>query len=460
MIDSSRYKGEKIEPKKALEILASMLKGSKKGELLCYMQDRQISSYQDALEFLLHSAGAVLMDRSLASGAGEAGIIEGRGVHNNLCALDLLKCEVAILWGSSGFGLGEMLKDKTLIVIDPIRTEMAKRADLFLQPRPHSDLEIALLLSRFLCLEDAHDKEFCKSIEDEVEEFYELTQTLRIKPTIDRIGLSLGEIGKVLELVGGKKCIIVVGSGVQKYRDGADVLRSIDAFATLLGLFGKEGSGVYYVPQSSTNPLLGDLKRVPKVDVEFGEYKKLFVYASNPLNQLPHSKRVEESLRATEIIYYGEHANATSDMADLVISKKEVSEEELVEFLSCELGVSVESKPVVHRGSEGEFCFLDELDLDDSSDERLYLITPKIVEGRSSNTLYLHSSLGFADGEEVEVVSDDGVLRLRVAIDDGLRSDVAMIYSTTKGINNLTPSKRSFSGNSAIFQENRVEIRR
>ena len=71
------------------------------------------------------------------------------------------------------------------------------------------------------------------------EDFYELTQTVRIKATLDTIDVTLGQIGAVLSLIQGKKTVILVGAGVQKYRNGADVLRAIDGFGALLGLFGK-----------------------------------------------------------------------------------------------------------------------------------------------------------------------------------------------------------------------------
>jgi len=45
-----------------------------------------------------------------------------------------------------------------------------------------------------------------------------------------------------------------------------------------------------------------------------------------------------------------------------------------------------------------------------------------------------------------------------VSINDDLRSDCVMIYSGTRGLNNLTSSLHSYEGKCAIFQENRVTI--
>ena len=82
------------------------------------------------------------------------------------------------------------------------------------------------------------------------EEFYELTQNLRIKATLQSIDMTLGQIGSILEMIRGKKTVILVGVGVQKYKNGSEAVRAIDGFAALLGLFGKPGCGVSFLGSS------------------------------------------------------------------------------------------------------------------------------------------------------------------------------------------------------------------
>ena len=114
---------------------------------------------------------------------------------------------------------------------------------------------------------------------------------------------------------------------------------------------------------------------------------------------------------------------------------------------------------------DSEFVFLEELDTQMHNDNKLSLITPKSVFSLNSQfkreqSVYLHSSLGFKDGEVVEIVSSNGSVELKVKNNDDLRDDCVLIYSGTKGVNNLTSSKHSLDGKSAIYQENRVEIRK
>jgi len=48
-------------------------------------------------------------------------------------------------------------------------------------------------------------------------------------------------LGDIVEEIVGKRVVLLVGNGVQKYSIGSYVLQAIDSLATILGLFGREG---------------------------------------------------------------------------------------------------------------------------------------------------------------------------------------------------------------------------
>ena len=60
------------------------------------------------------------------------------------------------MWGrnidSTNSHMLEVIKDKILIVIDPVKTPLAKKADIHLQIKPRSDFHLALLFCRFAFL--------------------------------------------------------------------------------------------------------------------------------------------------------------------------------------------------------------------------------------------------------------------------------------------------------------------
>jgi anaerobic selenocysteine-containing dehydrogenase len=441
-IKKPRYKGNEITLNEALLKLKEIFVSSKSSEILHYKGSGNFALMQDVTESFFAPFGAVLTDGSLCDSAGEAGIIEGRGSNKNMPLGEIAKSEVVIFWGrnphTTSSHILPLLKGKKIIVIDPIKTKIAKMADVFVQIKPHSDLYLAMLLSRFLMVQYGVDEEYLERYASEYEDFYELTQTIRIKAVLEDIDVSLGDIGDILESVVGKKVAIVCGVGVQKYRDGADVLRAIDAFGVMLGLFGKEGCGISYLGNSKANiPTPFDIKakRVSKVDTEFADYKTVFIQGANPLSQMPNSLRVKESISKVEnVIYFGLYENKTSSIADLVIPAKSflykndirtsyahngmmfmdkvlesqdgISEYDLTNHLCREFDIELKSeefyikhfKSFAESGNDGEFCvkdredipykdgfdtddgefvFLEEFEAHKPDDNKLFLITPK-----------------------------------------------------------------------------------
>jgi len=529
-IQAPRYKDVEITIDEALLKLKEIIETPKNEEVLYYRGSGNFALMQEVGEHFFSSYGATLTDGSLCDGAGEEGIIKGRGSNKNMPLHEVAKAEVVIFWGrnphTTSSHLLPLIKDKTIIVIDPIRTKIAKVADLHIQLKPHTDLFLAMLLSRFLHIENGCDEEFLDKFASEYEEYYELTQNLRIKITLEQIDVSLGQLGDVLRLVKDKKVAIVCGVGIQKYSDGVDVMRAIDAFAAMLGLFGKEGCGVSYLGSSREgiiSPFNKNGKRVSKVNTDFSLFKTVFIQGANPLSQMPDSLRVRDSISKVEnIVYFGLYENETSEIADLVIPAKSflykddirtsyshnrisimskvassdvgISEYELAAYLCKEYALPIESeefylkhfKSFAIKRDDGlfyvdkreeipyengfntedkEFVFLDELNSKVDEDAGMYLITCKSQGSLNSQfnreeSVYLHSSLGFSEGEVITISSINGSVELKVKHNDDLRADCVLIYSGTKGVNNLTSSKHALSTKSAIFQENKVEIKR
>jgi len=456
---------------------------------------------------------------------------------------EIAKSEVVMFWGRNPYTTSShllpLIKNKTIIVIDPVKTKIADMADMHVQLKPHTDMYLAMMLARFLHINDACDDAFLEEYGTEFEEYYELTQTIRIKSMLENMGISLGEVGKIIELVKGKKVAVVCGVGVQKYRDGADIIRSIDAFATALGLFGKEGCGVAYLGNSKEgieSPFVTKAKRISKVDTAFDEYKTVFIQGANPLAQMPDTLRVKNAIGHTEnVVYFGLYENETSEVADLVIPAKTFLEKEDVRTsyahnsmlfmpkqFESEIGISeydlsaylcaqydIEIKPeseyIEHFKSfasedengtfkvngrednpyqEGfdtddeEFLFLEEIEVDKGANKivltknrhkkrktsnELFLITSKSPRSLNSqfkreSEVFVHSALGFPEGEEITLNSSVGSVTLKVKHCDDLRQDCVLIYSGTPGVNNLTPALHSYEGKSAVFQENKITI--
>ena len=450
-ITTPRYKGEEITVPEALLLLEeACVKVSAPSQVLHYRGHGNFGLMQEVTDHFFANYGATLTDGSLCDGAGEAGVLEGRGSNKILIPEQIEKSEVVIVWGrnihTTNAHLLPFLKNKTVIVIDPVKTKMAERADLFVQIKPKGDLYLALMLSRFAIINDMQDDAYLEEHATEHDEFYELTQTVRIKAVLDNIDVSLGEVGKILELIKGKRTVILAGVGIQKYRHGADVMRAIDSFGAIMGLFGKEGCGVNFLGSSKEGiktPFTTKAKTKPvaKGSADFGRFELAFVQGANPLNQMPDTNRVQASMAKNPfVVYFGLYENETSEVADLVIPAKSFLEKndmrtsyahhallEMPKVVESDVGVSeyaltaqlchafdididseltylehfrmygeASEEAVLVTGRKAlpyvegfdtddeEFCFLEEYELAPDSEKDLFLLTIKSAKSLNS----------------------------------------------------------------------------
>ncbi|WP_457744825.1 molybdopterin-dependent oxidoreductase [Sulfurimonas sp.] len=524
-----RYKGKEITMEEALLKLKEIFSSTLKSDILHYRGNGNFALMQEVTDHFFVGLGATLTDGNLCDGAGEAGIINGRGSNKNMPLSEIEKSDVVIFWGrnphTTSSHILPLLKNKKIIVIDPMKTKIAKIADMYIQIKPHTDIYLAMLLSRFIHIDDSVDEEFIEKYASEFDDYYELTQGVRIKATLENMGMTLGQIGDILNLCIDKKVAIVCGVGIQKYRDGADVIRAIDAFGVALGLFAKEGSGVAYLGNSKegiSSPFSTKAKRVSKVNTKFDEFETVFIQGANPVAQMPDSLRVKNSLeKTTNVIYFGLYENETSEMADLIIPAKTflekkdirtsysshalmimnkqidsdigINEYNLSAYLCKEFEIKLQSEStyleyfknfgikniygcVEVEGldtlpykngfdtDDGEFIFLDEFDVQqNNNDGEFNLITMKSPTSlnsqfKRSKYAYVHSSLGYKDGDTITMRSVNGTLALVVKNNNDIREDTILIYSGTKGVNNLTTSNHSYEGKNAIYQENKITI--
>lgn len=531
-IAAARYQGKEITMEEALHLLQERIaRASDPSQVLHYRGHGNFGLMQEVTDHFFAGYGATLTEGSLCDGAGEAGIIEGRGSNRLLPPEQIEKAEVVIVWGrnihTTNSHLLPFLKDKKIIVIDPVRTKMAENADFFLQIKPKGDLYLALLLSRFAIINDLCDEAFVQEYATEYEDFYELTQTVRIKAVLERIDVTLGDIGTILEMIQGKRTVILAGVGVQKYRHGADVMRAIDSFGALLGLFGKEGCGVNFLGSSKegiVSPFSTKRRAKPVAvgDTDFGRFEIAFIQGANPLNQMPDTNRVRESIAKNPfVVYFGLYENETSEAADLVIPAKSflekndirssyghpglldmprtvestvgISEYDLSAALCNAFDIDIKSElsylehfqtcgeqngsSMVVKGREtvpysegfdtddGEFRFLEEYDSSVKEENDLFLLTIKSARSLNSQFererhVYLNASHGFSEGDRLRVSSENGSVELTLAIDERLRDDCLLIYSGTPGVNLLSDSKLSYEGKNAAYQENQVKVQK
>ena len=339
-ITEPKLNGKTISMDEALALLAQKLRETEPLKTLYFKGSGNLGVMQGVTKLFFAQYGATLASGSLCDEAGDVGVVEGRGANLALSPLHVSQSEVVILWGRNpsvtNSHMLPALKGKTLIVIDPVKIDLAKKADLFIQIKPRCDIYFAMLLARVAYMEQMEDASFIKEHCENFKYFSDFICGIPMRDLMQKCGTSLDDIGILLSMIKGKKVSILVGIGVQKYSFGHSVLRAIDSFAALLGLFGKEGCGVGYLANSGfgyESPFKVKAKITPLPIVDFGKFDTVFIQGGNPLAQMPCTNKVEEGIeKAKFVVYFGLHENATSQKAHLIIPAKNFLEKEDVKL--------------------------------------------------------------------------------------------------------------------------------
>ena len=357
-IEKPTINGKEVSMEKAMQAVAEAFKEK---ESLLWRGSGNFSVMQEVTNLFMQKIDGYLTKGSLCDGAGDAGIVSGRGVNRTLSPEEIGEADVVVVWGRNitvtNAHLMPFLEGKEIVVIDPVKTAIAKQAKIHLQIKPRTDYYIAVMLSRFIFMEDSEDAEWMEEYASEYEDFYDYTREHRIKPILAHIGITLGDMGKVLEIMRGKKVVFLVGAGVQKYTIGSYVTHAIDSLAATLGLFGKKGCGVSYLGNSKLgleNPFEVSCKRVQKAVTPFSDFHTVLIQGGNPAASMPDSNRVISELKEVKnLIYFGLYENETSCLANIIIPAKNFFEkddvrlsyghhyiEEMHKVIDTEIGIS------------------------------------------------------------------------------------------------------------------------
>ncbi len=145
-----------------------------------------------------------------------------------------------------------------VVVVDPLRTETAKQADLHLQLRPGTDALLAFSLLHVICRDGLADDDF---IADHTVGFEELeTEIARCDPaTTEAVtGVPASLVEEAAHLYGEAPSLLWIGQGLQRQPAGGNVVRSVALLPAVTGSIGKPGGGFLYLNGIETRGLDGD----------------------------------------------------------------------------------------------------------------------------------------------------------------------------------------------------------
>lgn len=168
---------------------------------------------------------------------------------------DMLNSKNIFVWGKNPANttihtmqMIKMAKEKgsKIIVIDPIETATAKLADKYIKIKANGDKALALAMGQIIIKNKLYDEKYIKLYVNGFEEYKSYILSLNIKDLSKECGVDISTIEELVKLYCQKYSTILLGFGMQKYKNGGMTIRLIDALGAITGQIGFSGGGVNY----------------------------------------------------------------------------------------------------------------------------------------------------------------------------------------------------------------------
>lgn len=290
--------------------------------------------------------GGVTMTRGgLSVEALDAAQVADCGMDGTHAPEDLANSQAVVVWGKNlsvthlhwaAFVTQARKQGAPLLVIDPVHTATAKRADRFFQLRPGTDGLLALGVARRLIERQAVDEAFLFAHTAEFEAYRRLVFGHSLDDVARATDLSVAQIEEIADCYATRKPVAtLVGLGPSYWPHGGASVRLIDALAALTGNFGLAGGGVStsihrrlpfdMTALEAAPPCARRHVRFPRLGQEIlattdPPLRVGWFAGANPAATVPDTARVKEAIRSLAYrVVVEQTLTATAELADLVL---------------------------------------------------------------------------------------------------------------------------------------------
>jgi anaerobic selenocysteine-containing dehydrogenase len=301
--------------------------------------------------------GASMLCGSICDSAGIVAQSLDFGDQRTHSPEDILNSGFVLIWGKNPANTSphfmanlRLLKERGIdvILIDPIKTQTVQACTEYYRIQPNTDGLLALAMARMIIENGWIDHDFLLRHTIGYEDFQRIARKVNVSEVAAACGMRIEEIESIATRYGRiKPSSIWLGFGLQRYVNGGEVFRYIDALGAITGNIGKSGGGVSH--QSSEVQKYIDYslnlehaivkkrfirKGALPEDIEKAQnppIKMIVVSALNPVAQCPNSGRVREVLQKTDFVVVIESVMSdTAQCADLILPTTRMLEEDEV----------------------------------------------------------------------------------------------------------------------------------
>ncbi|MHA2298537.1 MAG: molybdopterin-dependent oxidoreductase [Candidatus Hodarchaeales archaeon] len=415
--DSRNAKFEKTSWNEALSLVTDKLQqtiaehGSKTVLRLDYAGNTGLLTWNFPRR-IWNAIGATKTDYSICSKSGHEALYLHYGSSYGIQPEEeLVNKKFIVYWGFNAkvssphsWNLSRRAKKQgtTIAVIDPRKSESAEKSDIWLSPRPGSDVALAYGIIRSIIEQEYVNKDFI----DQWTRGYDSLEKEALKWTPKRVeeftGIEWEEIEKIAKYYGElKPSATMIGIGLQKNVHGAEAVRAAALIPAILGLhrgfFYSNGHKYlidfpYLSRKDSVNETLRTVSQVglSKI-VERGEFKFIYIYNMNPAVTIPCQKAFRAGLSRNDVfvVVHETHWNKTTEFADVVLPAPSFLEKDDLVIPWSHRYVRLSNKAVNPLGeSHDEIWVMRQLGRRlDLKDEWLYEDPFKVLEKLMKNVL-------------------------------------------------------------------------
>jgi anaerobic selenocysteine-containing dehydrogenase len=291
--------------------------------------------------------GASLLERTLCSSAGKAGVKITLGASVGMDPERFDKARLILIWGSnpvvSNLHLWSRCQEAKrrgakLIAIDPWRSQTAEKCHQHIRPLPGTDAALALGMMHVIIGEGRIDRDY---VERHTLGFEQLKERVRQYPPEKVAGIcGIGAeevVNLAREYASASPAAIRVNYGLQRHAGGGMAVRTIACLPALVGAWRDAAGGVvlttgdFYTldhktlerpdlirgsPRTINQAALGDALTSARPPV-----KAIYVYNTNPVAVCPDSNKVIAGFSRPDLfaVVHDIFLTDTADYADIVL---------------------------------------------------------------------------------------------------------------------------------------------
>jgi anaerobic selenocysteine-containing dehydrogenase len=299
-----------------------------------------------------HRLGALQLERTICSAAGEAGLKSVTGAKLGTEPEQFRESRYIIAWGANIHGNNVHLwpfieearrSGAKLVVIDPYKTRTAACADWYIPINPGTDVALALAIMHVIIGDGLYDSDYVEKHTIGFEQLREKVKEYSPERVAQWTGIPKEDIRKLArDYATVRPAVIRMNYGVQRSENGGMATRAIAMLPCITGSWKEVGGGLQLstsdsyglnkpalaMPELMTKAL-GHPARVVNM-VQLGKalneldrppIKALFVYNSNPAAVCPNHNEVIRGLLRPDLFtaVHEQFLTDTTDYADIVL---------------------------------------------------------------------------------------------------------------------------------------------